>query len=271
MALSAALRTGEQFGAGHLIDVVTGATTEKVTQWGHATLPTFGVGKAWSKGQWQAIFRQMLGRDLVRPDPARYGALRMTEAARPVLKGEARVLLRADSLKVAKTTPRVRMLVAEEDEGLLAALKAKRRVLAEAARVPAYVIFADRTLIEMAEKRPATLDDLAGISGVGAVKLERYGRAFLEVLLGEPAAEEHPARRKLAGTGGGALYDRLMAAQADLRCGADGTAKPMSCPSPVIARVAQAAPTSLDQLSRLLGERQVERFGERFLEILRAG
>src|SRR5690606_24954438 len=159
----------------------------------------------------------------------------------------------------------------EEDAGLLSALKARRRSLAEAAKVPAYVIFADRTLIEMAEKRPGSLDDLAAISGIGAVKLERYGRAFLEVLLGEPAAEEHPSRRKLAGTESGALYDRLMAAQAELRCGADGTGKLMSCPSPVIARVAQAAPTTLDHLSRLLGERQAERFGTRFLEILRDG
>jgi ATP-dependent DNA helicase RecQ len=188
-----------------------------------------------------------------------------------VLKGEAQVMLRADSLAVAKSAPRVRMLVAEEDEGLLAALKAKRRALAEAQKVPAYVIFADRTLIQMAETRPQSLDDLARVSGVGAVKLERYGTAFLEVLLGEPPAETHPARLKLAGTEGAELYDRLMAAQVDLRCGADGTGKPMTCPGPVIARLAKSPPATLDQIARLLGERQAERFGARFLEILQGG
>ena len=191
MALSAALRTGEQFGAGQLIDIVMGNATDKVRQWRHDQLPTFGVGKGWSKGQWQAIFRQMLGRDLVRPDPARHGALRMTEAARPVLRGEERVMLRADTVRREKSAPQVRMMVAEEDEGLLAALKAKRRTLAEAQRVPAYVVFADRTLIEMAETRPRTLDAMAAVSGVGAMKLERYGAG---VPRGDPR-RRHPRIR----------------------------------------------------------------------------
>jgi ATP-dependent DNA helicase RecQ len=193
----------------------------------------------------------------------------MTEAARPVLKGEAAVTLRADTVTRERSRPQVRTLVAEEDAGLLAALKAKRRALAEAQKVPAYVVFADRTLIEMAERRPTTLDEMAGVSGVGAAKLEKYGRAFLEVILGAAPAEEHPARRRLAGRETGRIYDALMEAQADLRCGRDGTGKPMTCPGPVIARVAEAAPASLDQLARLMGERHAERFGERFLEVLR--
>ncbi|MBS3979569.1 MAG: RecQ family ATP-dependent DNA helicase, partial [Rhodobacteraceae bacterium] len=100
-ALSAMLRTGEWFGAGHLIDILTGSATEKVRERGHDQLPTFAVGKDLSKPAWGAVFRQMMGRDLVRPDPDRHGALRMTDAARPVLRGEATVTLRRDTVVAA--------------------------------------------------------------------------------------------------------------------------------------------------------------------------
>ncbi len=109
----------------------------------------------------------------------------MTEAARPILRGEAEITLRRDTITKAPRSPQVKMLVSEEDAPLLSALKAKRRALAEAARVPAYVIFTDKTLIEMAETRPATLDQMAKIGGVGATKLEKYGAAFLAVITGE--------------------------------------------------------------------------------------
>ncbi len=151
------LRTGESFGAGHLIDILTGNATDKVRQRGHDGLPTFGVGRDLSKAQWSAVFRQMMGRDLVRPDAERHGALRMTDAARPILRGEAAITLRRDTVQSAVPRPAVRAMVSDEDAPLLSALKAKRRALAEAARVPAYVVFPDRTLIEMAEKRPVTL------------------------------------------------------------------------------------------------------------------
>ena len=147
-------------------------------------------------------------------------------------------------------------------------MKAKRRALAEAARVPAYVVFPDRTLIEMAEARPQSLDDMAGINGVGAKKLERYGNAFLEVIAGEAEAPMHPARRKLAGRAAGAVYDRLLAAQAQLQRGADGTGKPMSCSASLLAKVAALGPDSRDQIERLLGERLAERFGGAFAEVL---
>ncbi len=143
MALSAALRTGESFGAGHLIDILTGNATQKVRDRGHETLPTFGVGKDFSARDWQAIFRQMMGLDLLRPDPERHGALRVTDRARPVLRGEEQVTLRRDTMKATRTGPKVKALVADEDAPLLSALKAKRRALAEAAQVPAYIIFTD--------------------------------------------------------------------------------------------------------------------------------
>ncbi len=269
MALSAALRTEEWFGAGHLIDIVMGNDTDKIRQRGHETLPTYGVGRAHSKAQWQAIFRQMMGRDLFRPDPERHGALRMTEAARPILRGEASITLRRDTVKMARTGPKVREMVSEEDAPLLSALKAKRRALAEAANLPAYIIFTDKTLIEMAETRPANLDAMARIGGVGAKKLESYGRDFLAVITG--ATEElHPARRKLAARGAGSLYDDLMAAQAELARGSDGHDKTMSCSASVLAKVAQTRPKDMEAMARLLGDRHAERFGVAFLQVLEA-
>jgi len=269
-ALSAILRTGEWFGAGHLIDVLTGTGTDKVRDRGHDRLPTFGVGTEFDRKGWQAVFRQMMGHDLVRPDPARHGALRLTEAARPILRGEAGITLRKDTLARGGRRPAAKALVSEEDAPLLSALKAKRRALAETARVPAYVIFTDRTLIEMAETKPQSLDEMARISGVGATKLERYGAAFLEVVTGEAEAPSHPARRKLAGREAGVLYDRLLSVQADLARGDSGLDKPLSCSSSQLAKLADLRPTDRESVEKLLGERRADRFAEAFLDVLRA-
>lgn len=274
-ALSAMLRTGEWFGAGHVIDVLTGTATDKVTARGHDKLPTFGVGGELSRGEWQGLIRQMLGRDLIRPDPERHGGLAITRAAHPVLRGEMRVALKRDALAKRAPRPEARAMVAEEDAGLLAALKARRRALAEAQRVPAYVVFTDRTLIEMAERRPATLDEMAGITGVGAKKLESYGTAFLEVIAGTAAADGeaalHPSRRRLAGRPEGALADRLEAVQSDLIRGADGTGKYMACTRGMLAAVAKAAPRDTDGLARIIGAAKAERFGEAFLAVIAEG
>ena len=184
MALSAILRTGESFGAMHLIDILTGSMTDKIRLRRHDSLPTFGVGKDYDRRQWQAIFRQMMGHDLIRPDPERQGAFRMMETARPILRGETGISLRRDSVRKAevRSAPRAKVLVSEANAPLLAALKACRRSLADAAQVPAYIVFHDQTLIEMAETRPATLDDMKRINGVGAKKLERYGPTFLAII-----------------------------------------------------------------------------------------
>jgi len=270
-ALSAALRTEESFGAGHLIDILRGTLTDKVRQRGHENLPTFGVGADLSKAEWQAVFRQMMGHDLIRPDAARHGALRMTQAARPILRGEAKIDLRRDTIVARRAaTPKVRSLVAEEDEPLMAALKSKRRELAEAMKAPAYVVFPDRTLMEMATRHPATLDAFSQLPGVGAKKLEKYGQVFLAVINGGTTGNMHPARRKLAGREGGALYDRLQAAQLDLARGGDGTGKLLSCSSSTLAKLAATRPRDDTGLKRILGEAKTERFGASFLAILRA-
>ncbi|MFN4156868.1 MAG: DNA helicase RecQ [Gemmobacter sp.] len=270
-ALSAVLRTGEWFGAGHLIDILTGTATPKVRERGHDQLPTFAVGREMSKPAWGAVFRQMMGRDMLRPDPARHGALRMTDAARPVLRGEVPVTLRRDTVEGVGDRPVARAQVADEDAALLSALKAKRRALAEAQGVPAYVVFPDRTLIEMAERRPATLDQMAGITGVGARKLESYGAAFLAVITGEAAARPHPARMRLAGRASGEVFDRLEEVQRRLARGEDGTGKPMSLSPAALRRIAEARPGTLAELERAgeLGEARLERFGAAFLEVIR--
>ena len=269
-ALSAMLRTDEWFGAGHLIDILLGNETDKVRQRGHQSLPTYGVGGEYSRNEWQAVFRQMMGHDLVRPDAERHGALRMTDAALPILRGEASINLRRDTIKAAGANrrPAVKAMVSDEDAPLLSALKAKRRALAEAARVPAYIIFTDRTLIEMAEARPQDLDAMARIGGVGAKKLENYGAAFLEVINGE-ARPMHKARRKLAGREAGNVYDQLLQVQADLARGEQGTEKPLSCSAAMLAKVAQLRSADHSAIERLLGDKRAERFGPAFLDVLR--
>jgi ATP-dependent DNA helicase RecQ len=269
-ALSAILRTGEWFGAGHLIDILTGTSTAKVRERGHDSLPTFAVGRDLSKPAWGAVFRQMMGRDLVRPDPDRHGALRMTEAARPILRGEAQITLRRDTVSSAVDGVAVRAQVADADAALLSHLKAKRRALAEAANVPAYVIFPDRTLIEMAERKPATLDQMAGITGVGAKKLESYGAVFLAAISG--AVEVlHPARMRLVGTPEGEVFDRLAEAQLTLARGEDGTGKLLSCNQSTLRQIAERRPSTLAEIDRIQGmdAQKTERFGEAFLGVLR--
>ena len=272
-ALSAILRTGEWFGAGHLIDILTGNATTKVREKGHDGLPTFGVGKDLSKPAWGAVFRQMMGRDLVRPDGDRFGALRMTDAARPILRGEANITLRRDTVEKARPGYTVKTQVADEDASLLFALKAKRRALAEAAGAPAYVIFPDRTLIEMAEKRPMTLDEMMGITGVGAKKLESYGALFLSVITGAQSAALHPARKALVGRDAGALFDRLAEVQLTLSRGDDGTGKYLSCTHSTLRQIAERRPSTLGEMQAIqgMGELKTDRFGTAFREVLREG
>jgi len=139
----------------------------------------------------------------------------------------------------------------------------------KAARVPAYVIFTDRTLIEMAETRPQTLDDMAQVSGVGAKKLESFGQTFLAVIAGD-VPEMHPTRRRLAGRSAGGLYDRLEEAQAELIRGPEGTGKYMSCTNTILRHIAERRPSSLADLARIQGmnDAKTDRFGPAFLAII---
>ncbi|MDG2401611.1 MAG: DNA helicase RecQ [Amylibacter sp.] len=267
MALSAILRTEERYGAGYLIDILRGKLTDKIKQNGHEQLPTFSIGEDYSKSEWQGVFRQMMGYDLIRPDIERFGAFRMTEMARPILRDEQKIELRKDTIIKEVRKTKVKSLVAEEDETLFSALKSKRRFLAEALNAPAYVVFADAVLMEMARSRPSSLDEFSKLSGVGAVKLERYGKAFLEVINND-FQELHPSRRRLAGKEAGKIFDQLQAIQLELMHGAYGHDKPLVCSASVLAKIAAVKPRDMQALKGLLGEKKTERFGVAFLKIL---
>ncbi|HSF92275.1 MAG TPA: HRDC domain-containing protein, partial [Paracoccaceae bacterium] len=186
---------------------------------------------------------------------------------------EATIDLRMDSIRQAGAAPIRKApvaLVPEEDEPLLAALKSKRRALAEAARAPAYVIFPDRTLIEMATHKPRNLDEFSRLNGVGAKKLEKFGAVFLEVINEDTPDELHPSRRKIAGSGTAQIYDRLAEAAKALEFGESGTQKPLSCAPSLLVRIAKARPRDADGLARVSGmdANRIDRFGTVFLEIL---
>jgi ATP-dependent DNA helicase RecQ len=190
-AMSAALRTGQRFGAGHLIDILRGKATEKVQQFGHAELPTFGAGADLDDAGWRSVFRQLLAAGLLQADAQAYGALRLMDAARPVLKGEAALSLRKQAKRVRKkSAPATRRSGAEvplaaADAPLFDALRAWRAGLAREQGVPAYVILHDKTLRELAVRRPVSATDLLDIPGIGQAKVDRYGEALLR-LLGDP-------------------------------------------------------------------------------------
>ena len=272
-ALSAMLRTEERFGANHLIDILLGNKTAKITQRGHHNLQTFGIGTEYSKAEWQAIFRQMTGRDLVRPDMERYGALRMMESARAILRGEENIDLRRDTIaKAVAAGPvhRPAAIVPEEDEALFSALRALRTKISTEAKVPPYVVFNDKALSEMARKQPKDLDAFSQISGVGRTKLERYGALFLEVINQQKPDEVHPARRKLAGRDAGPLFDLLQAAQLELVRGESGMDTYLLCANTTLAKIAAQKPNSFESLARIagVGEKKAERFGPAFLALI---
>jgi ATP-dependent DNA helicase RecQ len=184
-ALSAVFRTGQRFGAGHVIDVLLGKPTDKVVQWGHDQLAVFGIGqeldgRPGDDKRWRSVIRQMAVRGWLKVDHEAYGALQLTEAARPVLRGEVQVMLREELARTRreKTERGIKRGVeglAEGDVGLFERLRDWRRTTALAHNVPAYVILHDATLRTIAALRPASLGELAGIAGIGASKLERYG------------------------------------------------------------------------------------------------
>ncbi|MDA9798074.1 DNA helicase RecQ [Luminiphilus sp.] len=179
MALSAVARTGERFGVNHLIDVLRGKETDKMWQFEHHLLPTFGVGTALDNNQWRSVFRQLVGRSYLSVDLEGYGALKLQEQCRPLLRGEVSIALRVDQKqKVVKRQTKT-SLPEEVDVGLWEALRECRREQAEEQGVPPYVIFHDSTLIEMCTTLPQTHDEFANLTGVGERKLLKYGDAFL--------------------------------------------------------------------------------------------
>jgi len=188
MALSCVFRTGQRFGVGHLIDVLMGKVTPQVERFNHDKVSTFGIGKTLNQAQWSGVYRQLIAAGMLEADMAAYGGLKLTEAARPVLKGEQEVWLRRDAEPEKRMSKAERSARAKEafaganDDPLWQALKAKRLELAREQGVPPYVIFHDSTLLEIHNRKPQTLDEMGQISGIGQAKLQKYGDAFLQVL-----------------------------------------------------------------------------------------
>jgi ATP-dependent DNA helicase RecQ len=194
-ALSAVYRTGQKFGAQHLVDVLIGRTTEKTDRFQHQRLPTFGVGAELDDQAWRSVFRQLTARGLLSVDIAGHNGLRLTERATPVLRGEEPVLLRHDRKPAGRSPRGPRKSSSSLPAGIGGAasepvarrfeiLRALRKSLAESAKVPPYVIFHDSTLWGIAAANPQRLDDLATVAGIGETKLQRYGEDVLRALGG---------------------------------------------------------------------------------------
>ncbi|MEM6422664.1 MAG: RQC domain-containing protein, partial [Pseudomonadota bacterium] len=187
MALSAMLRTGERFGAGHIVNVLRGVADERISRLGHDGLKTFGVGADQSDGAWKGWLRQLYAQGLCAIDGERHGAWCVTEAGWAVLRGERQVTLRPAEVAKPKRRERTasapaRAELAEADAPLFEALREERRRLAAEAGVPPYIIFNDRTLIAMARERPSTPEAMMALPGVGRAKLQRFGEDFLGVI-----------------------------------------------------------------------------------------
>ncbi len=191
--LRAITETGSRFGQAHIIAVARGADTQRIKQFGHEALPAYGAAKALSQRYLQALIRQALASGHLDMEIERFGALTLTEKGRAVASGQAGFECKAIQMKSpAKRMARAQKKAAqqsalsERDNALLSALKARRMELARAMGKPAYIIFSDATLIDMASKRPATREEMLDVSGVGEVKFERFGVVFLEVIRAEP-------------------------------------------------------------------------------------
>jgi ATP-dependent DNA helicase RecQ len=183
-ALSAVARTGQRFGAAHLADVLTGAATPAVLRHRHEQIKTFGVGKELSKAAWMAVVRQLFAAGALCDASAEHGGFALTQKGEDILFGRETVMLRDVVETAREKTSGAKRERAPLDEGdpVMTALKRKRLELARGEGVPAFMIFPDRTLIDMAEKRPSTLDEMRRVHGVGERKLVQYGDAFLEAL-----------------------------------------------------------------------------------------
>ena len=191
--LSAVYRSGERFGAAHVIDILRGAQTEKIGRFGHHRLPTFGVGADRGKNEWRSLVRQMVATGYLRLDIAGYGGLGITDRGRSLLRGEGAFRYREDTVIVRRKAPKREPRPARGDDwaeqpmvdgeaALLAVLKALRLALARERGVPAYVVFPDRTLIDMVRRRPRSEAEFAAVNGVGAAKLKQFAGPFLAAI-----------------------------------------------------------------------------------------
>ncbi len=281
-ALSAALRTGQRFGAEHLIAVLRGEATEKVRQHRHDRLPTFGAGADAGRALWRSWLRQMVAADVMRIDIGGYGALQLGDRARDVLKGTRSVALHGEAAGTPRgTRRRPPPPHGRADPALLARLKRARLEIARAEGVPAFAVFHDRSLQDMAVRNPQSLERLADCHGVGAAKLDRYGERILAALRGagdprrgseavrDGAPQAPPAEPGPAGGLDAGLFRRLKALRHDIALEEDVP------PHAVLHKfglqeMAANRPRTLDALSQCHGvdAEKAARYGARFLEAI---
>ena len=186
-AMSCVYRTGQRFGVAYLVDVLLGKTSERILRFGHDQQSTFGIGQALSVNEWRDLFRQLIARGLLSVDVDGHGSVRLTEAARPVLKAEQSLHLRRMSTQAkrkgkAASRKKMPVSIAPIDQPLWDALRKLRKQLSDVAGVPAYVVFNDSTLADMIALKPQNAEQMADVSGVGSHKLEQYGEQFLAVI-----------------------------------------------------------------------------------------
>jgi ATP-dependent DNA helicase RecQ len=189
-ALAAVYRTGERFGTGHVIDVLTGKATDKTKRFGHTELAVFGAGRELAAAAWQSIYRQLLAMNLIRIEHDEFGAMKLEPAAGEVFKKQRVVTLRRDR-SPAKNASRGRPMpftqnrngLSGDDRDIFERLRLERLAISKELGIAPYIVFPDTTLIAFATSRPATLEEMLQISGVGQTKLDRYGSRFLAALL----------------------------------------------------------------------------------------
>ncbi len=185
LALSTVYRTGSRYGVEYMVEVLRGEHSERVVSNGHDALAVFGKGGDIAEKEWRSVFRQLLAKGFLQPDAEGYGALRLDDSCRPLLRGETTLMLRREQAKMLtpkKTGGKPALDIASEDRVLWEALRSKRRQLAQEQGVPPYVIFHDSTLMAILEARPRNLREMQHLAGIGETKLERYGEAFLSVV-----------------------------------------------------------------------------------------
>jgi len=185
--LRAVSETGERFGAVHLVDVLCGGNTERIRKFGHDQIFSYGTGKDIRKEEWRSIIRQMTSSGYLELDIQGYGGLSITEKGQSLARGDDQFRYRKDTIVKAETTKSARVRpqmqeLSEADMDLFNALKAQRLMLAKERKVPAYAIFPDRTLADMAQKKPRSETDFADVHGVGKSKLEKFSACFLAVI-----------------------------------------------------------------------------------------
>jgi ATP-dependent DNA helicase RecQ len=194
-ALSCVYRTGQRFGVNHLIDVLLGKATDKIQQFQHDRVSTFGIGAELSSHQWRSVYRQLIARGYLAVDMDGFGGLRLNAKCRPLLKGEESIALRHDPSKKTASAKKSR---SPSQSGLRASplfdiLRQQRLTLAREQEIAPYMIFSDATLEAMVKHHPLTLDEMLTISGVGAHKLEHYGEIFLTLLKDNQHLKQNPA------------------------------------------------------------------------------